>query len=98
MQGGRNVTETEDPYTTPTPNAINTGAGYLTSATTDEAPYAGPVGMSLLTLAYKLHTRIALNSDPGKVSKFDLSKRPGPYIAPHGCNFTTALVDKYANY
>ena len=76
----------------------NTVTGYSTTATTDESLYAGPVGVSLLTLAYKLHTRIALNSEPGKGSKFDLSKRQGPYIAPHGCNISTALVDKYDNY
>jgi hypothetical protein len=54
--------------------------------------------MSLLTLAYKLHTRIALNSGSGKDSKFDLSRRSGPHIVPHGYDISTALVDKYANY
>ncbi len=63
-----------------------------------EALYFGPVGICLLTNAYRYHSRIALNSQSDRDRLISLSKYQGPYKAPHGCNIETALVDKYANY
>ena len=34
----------------------------------------------------------------GKEPEFNQSKRSGPYKAPHGCDVSTALVDRYAKY
>ncbi len=54
--------------------------------------------MSLLTLAHKFHSQIALNTQSDKVPEFNLNISSEPHTVPHGCSYETALIDRYANY
>ncbi len=65
-----------------------------------KSPYAGPVGFQLLSLAYKYHFQLTIQSQEDRerqgtaIAKNDVTQ----FKAPHGCSLETAVFDKYSKY